>query len=46
VTTDAFLAAFGLTSLADLPDPEQLQDAGLAQAPLDQLDPGDEAQLG
>ncbi|PZX38293.1 segregation and condensation protein B [Roseinatronobacter thiooxidans] len=31
VTTDAFLAAFDLTSLADLPDQEQLQDAGLAQ---------------
>ncbi len=29
VTTDAFLAAFDLTSLADLPDPEQLHDAGL-----------------
>ena len=32
VTTDAFLAAFDLASLADLPDQEQLQDAGLAQA--------------
>jgi segregation and condensation protein B len=30
VTTDAFLAAFGLESLRDLPDPEQLGDAGLA----------------
>lgn len=30
VTTDAFLAAFGLESLRDLPDPEQLNDAGLA----------------
>ncbi|MGA0543313.1 SMC-Scp complex subunit ScpB [Neotabrizicola sp. VNH66] len=30
VTTDAFLAAFGMTSLRDLPDPEQLADAGLA----------------
>lgn len=30
VTTDAFLAAFGLESLRDLPDPEQLKDAGLA----------------
>lgn len=29
VTIDAFLAKFDLTSLADLPDPEQLQDAGL-----------------
>jgi len=30
VTTDAFLAAFGLESLRDLPDPEQLNDAGLS----------------
>jgi segregation and condensation protein B len=30
VTTEAFLAAFGMTSLRDLPDPEQLTDAGLA----------------
>lgn len=30
VTTEAFLAAFGLHSLRDLPDPEQLADAGLA----------------
>ncbi|MFA8388428.1 MAG: SMC-Scp complex subunit ScpB [Pelagibaca sp.] len=30
VTTDVFLAAFGLESLRDLPDPEQLNDAGLA----------------
>ena len=30
VTTDAFLAAFGMESLRDLPDPEQLGDAGLA----------------
>ncbi|NCO21319.1 MAG: SMC-Scp complex subunit ScpB [Rhodobacterales bacterium] len=30
VTTDAFLAAFGMASLRDLPDPEQLADAGLA----------------
>lgn len=29
VTTDAFLAAFGMESLRDLPDPEQLNDAGL-----------------
>lgn len=29
VTTDAFLAAFGMESLRDLPDPEQLVDAGL-----------------
>ena len=36
VTTEAFLAALGMTSLRDLPDPEQLADAGLAgssQAP-------------
>lgn len=30
VTTQGFLAAFGLQSLRDLPDQEQLQDAGLA----------------
>lgn len=30
VTTDTFLAAFGLASLRDLPDPEQLADAGLS----------------
>lgn len=30
VTTEAFLAAFGMASLRDLPDPEQLADAGLA----------------
>jgi segregation and condensation protein B len=30
VTTETFLAAFGLASLRDLPDPEQLADAGLA----------------
>ena len=29
VTTDAFLAAFGMESLRDLPDSEQLDDAGL-----------------
>ena len=29
VTTEAFLAAFGMTSLRDLPDPEQMDDAGL-----------------
>ena len=33
VTTDAFLVAFGLESLRDLPDPEQLEDAGIAGAP-------------
>ena len=32
VTTDLFLAAFDLISLADLPDREQLHDAGLALA--------------
>lgn len=30
VTTGHFLAAFGLESLHDLPDREQLEDAGLA----------------
>lgn len=30
VTTDTFLAAFGMQSLRDLPDPEQLDDAGVA----------------
>lgn len=30
VTTEVFLVAFGLESLRDLPDPEQLTDAGLA----------------
>ena len=30
VTTGNFLAAFGLASLRDLPDPEQLDDAGLS----------------
>jgi segregation and condensation protein B len=29
ITTDAFLVAFGLESLRDLPDPEQLADAGI-----------------
>ena len=33
VTTDAFLRAFGMTSLRDLADLEQLEDAGLATAP-------------
>ena len=31
VTTETFLAAFGLESLRDLPDPEQLADAGLTE---------------
>ena len=30
VTTETFLATFGMASLRDLPDPEQLVDAGLA----------------
>lgn len=30
VTTETFLAAFGMEMLRDLPDPEQLDDAGLA----------------
>lgn len=30
VTTETFLAAYGMESLRDLPDPEQLADAGLA----------------
>ena len=30
VTTETFIAAFGMQSLRDLPDPEQLKDAGLA----------------
>ena len=30
VTTETFLAACGMQSLRDLPDPEQLKDAGLA----------------
>lgn len=30
VTTETFLAAFGMQSLRDLPDPEQLEHAGLA----------------
>lgn len=30
VTTETFLVAFGMETLRDLPDPEQLDDAGLA----------------
>ncbi|MBS0573354.1 MAG: SMC-Scp complex subunit ScpB [Proteobacteria bacterium] len=30
VTTETFLAAFGIESLRDLPDPEQMEEAGLA----------------
>jgi segregation and condensation protein B len=32
VTTEQFLVAFGLESLADLPDREQLEDAGMIEA--------------
>ncbi len=32
VTTETFLAAFGLETLRELPDPEQLRDAGLARS--------------
>jgi len=32
VTTEAFLVAFGIQSLGDLPDPEQLADAGVTPA--------------
>jgi chromosome segregation and condensation protein ScpB len=34
---DTFLAVFGMESLRDLPDPEQLADAGLA-GPSEALD--------
>lgn len=37
VTMDTFLAVFGMESLRDLPDPEQLADAGLA-GPSEALD--------
>jgi chromosome segregation and condensation protein ScpB len=30
VTTERFLTAFGLESIRDLPDPEQMQDAGIS----------------
>ncbi len=33
VTTDAFLTAFGMESLSDLPEREQLVDAGIAREP-------------
>lgn len=39
VTTDGFLAAFGLETLRDLPDHEQLADAGLANATAAAPDP-------
>ena len=32
MTTDAFLVAFDLKSLQDLPDREQLEDAGITAA--------------
>ena len=32
VTPQRFLVVFGLQNLQDLPDPEQLMDAGLGQA--------------
>jgi len=31
VTTEAFLAAFVMVSLRDLPDPEQIDDAGIGR---------------
>ena len=31
VTSEAFLAAFGMVSLRDLPDPEQIDDAGIGR---------------
>lgn len=34
VTTEQFLVAFGLESLRDLPDREQLEDAGVVEEPL------------
>ncbi|PZX09793.1 segregation and condensation protein B [Palleronia aestuarii] len=37
VPTDAFLARFGLATLDDLPDPEQVEDAGL-EPPTDRSD--------
>jgi len=37
VTTEVFLAAFGMQSLRNLPDPEQLNDAGLS-SPLGAYD--------
>ena len=33
ITTESFLAVFGLESLRDLPDPELLADAGLSAPP-------------
>ncbi|MGR1582582.1 SMC-Scp complex subunit ScpB [Thalassobius sp. S69A] len=41
VTTEQFLVAFGLESLADLPDREQLEDAGVAGDQSPPLVPGD-----
>jgi segregation and condensation protein B len=40
VTTERFLVAFGLESLQDLPDREQLEDAGIAGADASPLEPG------
>ncbi|KZY35823.1 MAG: SMC-Scp complex subunit ScpB [Silicimonas sp.] len=40
VTTDQFLVAFGLESLCDLPDREQMEDAGIAGDDASPLAPG------
>ncbi|MGQ0564935.1 MAG: SMC-Scp complex subunit ScpB [Gemmobacter sp.] len=32
ITTETFLVAFGMESLRDLPDPEQMEDAGVAES--------------
>ena len=37
VTTDAFLVAFDLASLRDLPDPGQLADDGILPPPAGQI---------
>ena len=41
VTTEQFLMAFGLETLGDLPDREQLEDAGIAGDETSPLMPGD-----
>ncbi|MGH1460155.1 MAG: SMC-Scp complex subunit ScpB [Paracoccaceae bacterium] len=41
VTTEQFLVAFGLESLVDLPDREQMEDAGVAGDETPPLTPGD-----
>ena len=41
VTTEQFLVAFGLETLADLPDREQMEDAGVAGDETPPLIPGD-----